>query len=122
MPHPSRKGWSRILYSTKIKLFPWIPEFIISFLTGKALTESTGWVKKYSEEEMEKINRSKKSSTPAFEVPSWFNMKGGKTTMDNFATSVGEKMKEAERDFDTQRKRMFGSIRSLKPKSFMKGA
>jgi hypothetical protein len=39
MPHPSKAGWTRVLYSTKIKLFPWIPEFIISFLTGKALLE-----------------------------------------------------------------------------------
>ena len=70
-----------MLYSTKLKLFGWVPEFIISFLTGKALTEvlsilicllffaccfvfesfivvgtwielqSTGWVKRESEAE-----------------------------------------------------------------------
>ena len=33
------RGWTRVLYSTKLKLFGWVPEFIISFLTGKALTE-----------------------------------------------------------------------------------
>jgi len=28
-----------LLYSTKVKLFPWIPEFVVNFLTSKALTE-----------------------------------------------------------------------------------
>jgi hypothetical protein len=39
MPHPSRSGWTRLLYSCKVKLLPWIPEFVVSFLTTKALTE-----------------------------------------------------------------------------------
>jgi hypothetical protein len=39
MPHPSRSGWTRLLYSCKVKLLPWIPEFVVSFLTSKALTE-----------------------------------------------------------------------------------
>ena len=30
---------TRVLYSTKIKMFPWIPEFIVNILTGKALVE-----------------------------------------------------------------------------------
>lgn len=34
-----QSGWTRLLYSTKIKLFPWIPEFIVGFLTSKALGE-----------------------------------------------------------------------------------
>jgi hypothetical protein len=32
-------GWSRVLYSTEVKLFPWIPEFVITFLTKTALIE-----------------------------------------------------------------------------------
>lgn len=39
MPHPSRSGWTRLLYSCKVKLLPWIPEFVVSFLTASALTE-----------------------------------------------------------------------------------
>ena len=32
-------GWTRVLYSTKVKLFPWIPNFIVTFITTKALVE-----------------------------------------------------------------------------------
>ena len=44
--HPTKQGWTRLLYSCKVKLFPWIPEFIVKFLTSTALKESTSWVKK----------------------------------------------------------------------------
>lgn len=73
-PHPSKKGWTRILYSTKIKLFSWIPDFVIQFLTDKALTESTAWVKR--ESEMEQVRQ---GPTPANSLrkPSWFDLKGG---------------------------------------------
>lgn len=49
MPHPSKSGWTRILYSTEVKLPPWVPEFVINMLTNSALLESTAWVKKESE-------------------------------------------------------------------------
>lgn len=107
MPHPSKRGWTRILYSTKIKLFNWIPEFIISFLTGKALTESTGWVKKYSEEEMMKINNNNNKAS----MPSWLNLKGGGSAF----TSMNDKMKEMEDHMTNQRRKMMGSLRALKP-------
>jgi hypothetical protein len=32
-------GWTRVLYSTEVKLFNWIPEFVITFLTKTALVE-----------------------------------------------------------------------------------
>jgi hypothetical protein len=32
-------GWTRVLYSTEVKLFPWIPEFVVNFLTKTALLE-----------------------------------------------------------------------------------
>lgn len=67
-------GWTRLLYSTKIKLFPWIPEFIINFLTSKALLESTSWVKKESELEQAKNAKTQKSTSAA---NAWFNLKGG---------------------------------------------
>eukprot|EP01035_Chromulina_nebulosa_P018733 gene18733-24497_t len=49
LPHPNKEGWSRVLYSTGVKLYPWIPNFIVTFLTNTALVESTTWVKKESE-------------------------------------------------------------------------
>jgi ribosome-associated toxin RatA of RatAB toxin-antitoxin module len=59
MQHPTKAGWSRVLYSTEVRLFPWIPEFVITFLTKTALIESTTWVKK----ESEKITKSGKIAT-----------------------------------------------------------
>ncbi len=37
MPHPTKPGWTRLLYSTELKLFSWIPEFIVRLFTGKGL-------------------------------------------------------------------------------------
>ena len=39
MPHPSKSDSTRLLYSCKVKLLPWIPEFVVNFLTTRALTE-----------------------------------------------------------------------------------
>ena len=54
MKHPTKAGWTRVLYSTKVKLFPWIPNIVVKFITTKALVESTTWVKKESEKEAAK--------------------------------------------------------------------
>jgi len=75
MPHPSKKGWTRLLYSCKIKLFPWIPNFIVNFLTSKALTESTSWVKREAEKEQAK--QGTKASLPKIDLPNWMKVKGG---------------------------------------------
>jgi hypothetical protein len=40
-PHPFRAGWTRLLYSCKVKLQPWIPEFVVNSLTSSALSEVT---------------------------------------------------------------------------------
>jgi len=85
MPHPTKKGWSRVLYSTKVKLFNWIPEFVVKFLTTKALTESTSWVKRESENEQKKLLAKQK---PAFKLPGdgklpkWLQTKGGFVPVD----------------------------------------
>jgi hypothetical protein len=47
--HPSKPGWSRVLYSCEVKVFNWLPEFVITMLTKTALIESTAWVKRESE-------------------------------------------------------------------------
>lgn len=51
VPHPSKAGWSRILYSSEVKLGPWIPEFVISYLTKTALVEANAWVKREAEKQ-----------------------------------------------------------------------
>lgn len=37
---------------------PWLPEFVINFITSRALTEATGWLKKESELEQTRQPRS----------------------------------------------------------------
>lgn len=111
MPHPSKKGWTRILYSTKIKLFNWIPEFVIKFLTSKALSESTTWVKRESELEQAKVNKNKPSSTSGLTVPSWFNLKGGSAILKE---KLKNNINNLEEDIRKQQKRFSSYI----PKSF----
>ena len=49
MNHPSKSGWSRILYSTEVGLASWVPSFVVNYLTKTALLDSTAWVKEVSE-------------------------------------------------------------------------
>ena len=64
MPHPSKEGWSRVLYSCEVKLYSWVPEFVITFLTKTALVESTSWVKR----EAEKTQLTMKSSSSPSQI------------------------------------------------------
>eukprot|EP01039_Chlorochromonas_danica_P002162 gene2163-2360_t len=67
MPHPTKSGWSRVLYSTEVKLYSWIPEFVVTFLTKTALVESTTWVRKESELMVKKGVQ--ESAFPAVQLP-----------------------------------------------------
>ena len=50
LPHPTRgPECTRVVYSTEVKMFNWIPEFVVTFMTKTALISSTEWVKKESE-------------------------------------------------------------------------
>lgn len=49
IPHPTKEGWTRLLYSCEVKLYSWVPEFVVTFLTKTALVEATQWVTKESE-------------------------------------------------------------------------
>ena len=76
--HPTKPGWTRLLYSCKVKLFPWIPEFIVRFLTSNALKESTGWVKKESENEAKRRGVGSWAKASDFKAPAWMSkLKGG---------------------------------------------
>lgn len=94
MPHPSKAGWSRVLYSTKVKLFPWIPSFVVSFLTSKALTESTTWVKRESEAEAKTVAAKNTFKAPKLgdfkdlKMPKWMNVKGGASKNSNLHTPL----------------------------------
>jgi len=54
MPHPENPKWTRVFYSVEISLFDWVPKFVVDFMSTKALTDATAWVKKFSEKEYSK--------------------------------------------------------------------
>lgn len=39
LPHPTKEGWSRVVYSVGVKLYSWVPGFVVTFLTNSALVE-----------------------------------------------------------------------------------
>ena len=57
IPHPDdRLERTRVFYSVEVSMFAWVPRFIVELMSSKALTEATGWVKKFSELEYQKNN------------------------------------------------------------------
>lgn len=109
MPHPSKRGWTRVLYSTKVKLFSWIPEFVVKFLTSKALTESTSWVKRESELEAAKQRKGKKDvfAELNFKPPSWMGLKGGAV---GAAGAEEERVRGFRAAMQAPRMRFFGKM------------
>ena len=62
--HPENPEWSRIFYSVEVSMFDWVPKFVVDFMSTKALTDATAWVKKFSESEA-KNRSSRKSTSPS---------------------------------------------------------
>lgn len=62
IPHPQKPGWTRVFYSVEVSMFDWVPKFVMDFMSSKALTDATNWLKKYSE-----IEAAKHPSTDASE-------------------------------------------------------
>jgi ribosome-associated toxin RatA of RatAB toxin-antitoxin module len=51
VPHPDDPTHTRVYYSVQVSMFDWVPQFVVNFMSSKALTDATGWVKKFSEKE-----------------------------------------------------------------------
>ena len=61
-------------------MFPWVPQFVMDFMSKQALTDATGWVKKVSELEYSKQQRSAGmklavSNVPAISKQPWWEPK-----------------------------------------------
>jgi len=63
VPHPEKPGWTRIFYSVEVGMYDWVPKFVTDFMSNKALTDATGWLKKYSEIEALKQHSASSSTT-----------------------------------------------------------
>eukprot|EP00581_Thalassiosira_minuscula_P009936 CAMPEP_0183708044 /NCGR_PEP_ID=MMETSP0737-20130205/4438_1 /TAXON_ID=385413 /ORGANISM="Thalassiosira miniscula, Strain CCMP1093" /LENGTH=336 /DNA_ID=CAMNT_0025935831 /DNA_START=113 /DNA_END=1123 /DNA_ORIENTATION=+ len=58
IPHPDDPDErTRLYYSVGVSMFDWVPKFVVDFMSSKALTDATAWVKKYSELEWEKMKK-----------------------------------------------------------------
>lgn len=62
IPHPDDpETRTRLYYSVQVGMFDWVPKFVVDFMSSKALTDATAWVKKYSELEWEKARKEGKA-------------------------------------------------------------
>jgi hypothetical protein len=66
--HPDRPDHTRLFYSVEVSMFPWVPQFVMDFMSKQALTDATGWVKKVSELEYAK-QQGGAGNKPAVSVP-----------------------------------------------------
>ncbi len=58
IPHPENpEERTRLYYSIQVGMFDWVPSFAVEFMSKKALTDATAWVKKYSEIEWAKAKK-----------------------------------------------------------------
>lgn len=66
IPHPDDpEGKTRLYYSVQVAMFDWVPKFMVDFMSSKALTDATAWVKKYSELEWAKAKKEGRAHTAA---------------------------------------------------------
>lgn len=63
IPHPDDEMKTRLYYSVKVGMFDWVPSFVVDFMSKKALTDATAWVKKYSEIEWAKAKKEGRAHT-----------------------------------------------------------
>jgi hypothetical protein len=57
VPHPDDpENRSRVYYSVEVRMFPWVPAFVVDFMSRQALVDATAWVKKSSEKDATRLN------------------------------------------------------------------
>jgi hypothetical protein len=69
MQHPAKQGWSRVLYSTDVRLPAWMPGVVVNILTKTAILESTQWVKQVSQEKAAAVRAKAKTTTITTTTP-----------------------------------------------------
>ena len=70
VPHPDDSLKTRLFYSVEVSMFDWVPKFVVDFMSTKALTDATAWVKKFSEKEFEKQGGRAKVESAVIDVTS----------------------------------------------------
>lgn len=49
VPHPTRRGWSRLYYAIDMRTRGWMPGFLRRMVARRGLRDATAWVKRESE-------------------------------------------------------------------------
>jgi hypothetical protein len=95
LPHPDDpEERTRLYYSVQVSMFDWVPKFVVDFMSSKALTDATAWVKKYSELEWEKeVAKGGARKTKAADQ----NTGAGKSVFSNMLPFGKRKREEEER-------------------------
>jgi len=104
VPHPDDPDKTRLFYSVEVSMFDWVPKFVVDFMSTKALTDATAWVKKYSELEYEKQGGKNEATTIAIDasgstsIPKKKNEVLGKLKFWDKKAEKLEKKKQAEEE------------------------
>ena len=97
VPHPTEpKSKSRVYYSVDVRMMDWVPTFVVNFMSKQALTEATGWVKKFSELEYQK--RPKQKVLPPSPITTIQEEEDIDENDDNVLTGLTESSSSLEED------------------------
>jgi len=98
IPHPDDPDErTRLYYSVQVSMFDWVPAFVVDFMSKKALTDATGWVKKYSEMEWAKARREGTAASRPKATTAQPAKQGGGSLM-GLAVPFGKRKREEEEE------------------------
>lgn len=105
VPHPDDPdNQTRLFYSVEVSMFDWVPKFVVDFMSTKALTDATAWVKKYSELEFQKQGGKKEAVTVAVDASGAIESKKKGLSKMKFWSSKAEKLAKKEAEEAAQKK------------------
>ncbi len=117
IPHPENDDndnptKTRVYYSVEVSMFDWVPKFVVDFMSTKALTDATAWVKKYSEmeygKEKQKMMQQKKEQVTS------------KSDDIHLSSSSGRSIDDTTKKDKTKKKGLFGGLFRNKKKDAKK--
>jgi len=98
IPHPEDDKKTRLFYSVDVRMFDWVPKFVVDFMSTKALTDATAWVKKFSEMEFSKQRAKQQQKLASMSVVPVANRDGhGRKKKGFFFNFLKKKDDEIER-------------------------
>ncbi|KAL3822554.1 hypothetical protein ACHAXA_007665 [Cyclostephanos tholiformis] len=112
IPHPDDPDHrTRLYYSVQVSMFDWVPAFVVDFMSKKALTDATAWVKKYSEMEWARTRGDGTASSirNASSGRSAMGGEGGGSPM-GLALPFGRRKREKEEEVEEEERLMAAEL------------